>query len=236
MPDPPGACSLAVAAPEATVVGGDITIACFDAQPHSAQDVGFTGCSVGGCGPFLLDDDADATHPRQLSGTGLAPGTYQVTQQAVPGWTLTAVECDTGETVDLGARRVAIDLSDGEHATCTFTVAAAAITVVLDAQPDSGADVGFTGCGALGCGPFTLDDDADPAHQARLTAAGLADCTYTITQAALPGRVPRLHLHTGGVGRLRPTAGHHHPGGLPAGDVHLRDRACAGPRRDHRRE
>ncbi|MCB1007237.1 MAG: hypothetical protein KDB35_23840, partial [Acidimicrobiales bacterium] len=145
-PRPTGQLFSRAPAAGASAASGDITIV-LDAQPDSGQDVGFTGCSAGGCGPFVLDDDADVTHPRELSASGLPPGSYQVTQQEIPGWTLTAIECDTGETVDLGARRATIDLSDAEHATCTFTLAAAAITVVLDAQPDSGEDVGFTGCG-----------------------------------------------------------------------------------------
>ena len=57
----------------------------------------------------------------------------------------------------------------------------ASITVVLDAQPDDGQDVAFTGCGPLGCGPFILDDDADPlrallAHRGAVQASdGIRD-------------------------------------------------------------
>ena len=58
------------------------------------------------------------------------------------------------------------------------------ITVVLDASPDDGQDFTFTGCQGPWCGPFTLDDDTDPASTDRRSAAGLAPGTYTVTQAA----------------------------------------------------
>lgn len=158
-----------------------------DAIPDSAQDFAFTGCQGAGCGPFILDDDADATRQRSLTAAGLAGGTYTITQSAVANWSLSSLVCDTGETVDLPNRRVTIVLGATEHATCTFTNRSASITVVQDTVPDSAQDFAFTGCQGAGCGPFVLDDDADATLPRSLSAGGLAPATYTITQSATVG-------------------------------------------------
>lgn len=172
----------------------------LDAQPDDGQDVAFTGCGPLGCGPFILDDDADPARSAQVSGTGLDAGTYTVTQSALPGWSLAGIVCDTGEVIDLDARRATITLGQGEHATCTFTNTSAAIRVVLDARPDSAQDVAFTGCGPLGCGAFLLDDDTDGTLPSRAGSAGLAPGTYTITAAAVPAwLVTSLSCDTGEV-------------------------------------
>ncbi len=72
-----------------------------DAQPDDTQDFSYSACLVGsGCSAFSLDDDADATLPNRVTGTGIAPGTYTVTQAAPPaGWALRDLSCDTGEDV-----------------------------------------------------------------------------------------------------------------------------------------
>ena len=91
-----------------------------DTQPDGAQDVGFLGCIGSACGPTTLDDDADPALPRTTTARGLAPGTYTVTQDQVPGHDLRALECNTAETVDLGHRRVTITLEPLEDVWCTF--------------------------------------------------------------------------------------------------------------------
>ncbi len=160
-----------------------------DARPDSAQDFPFTGCQGVGCGPFVLDDDddADATHARSITAAGLAPGTYTITQGAVPGWSLGSLTCDTGESVDLANRRVTITLAANEQVTCTFVNTTAAITVVQDAQPDSAQDFTYATCQGAGCGQVVLDDDADAARPRSVTGVGLAPGTYTVTQAQVPG-------------------------------------------------
>ena len=159
-----------------------------DAIPDSAQDFAFVGCHEGtGCGPIVLDDDTDATRQRSLTFPGLAAGTYTITQSAAANWSLSSLVCDTGETVDLANRKVTISLGAAEHATCTFTNRSASITVVQDTVPDNGQDFAFTGCQGAGCGPFVLDDDADPTLARSLSAGGLAPATYTITQSPTAG-------------------------------------------------
>ena len=155
-----------------------------DSTPDDGRDFRFTGCLGSGCGTFTLDDDPDATLPRQVHGVGLAPGTYTITQAAAPGWDLTSLTCDTGETVDLNTRRTTITLTAGEHVTCTFVDEAASITITQSLAPASATDVTFDGCGPGGCSSFTLDDDPDPTLPDRHSVIGLAPGTYTVTQRA----------------------------------------------------
>ncbi|MBL8774374.1 MAG: hypothetical protein JNK12_00525 [Acidimicrobiales bacterium] len=161
---------------------GTITVV-LDASPDDGQDVSFTGCKGQWCGPMVLDDDADPTRSNTTT-ADLEPGTYTVTQDAVPNWTLSALTCDTGETTSLASRRATIDLTAGEDVTCTFTNTSASITIIQDSSPDDARDFSFTGCLGSGCADFALDDDADGTLPRRQSSAGLAPGTYTVTQAA----------------------------------------------------
>lgn len=165
---------------------GEITIV-LEADPATGQDVAFTGCGPFGCGPFTLDDDQNPALSDRVSASGLDAGTYTVTQAAVLGWQVDQIACTTGETIDLGARRATIALAEGESVTCTFTLATTALTVALDARPDSGQDVSFTGCGPAGCGAIGLDDDADATLPSRQTFVGLPAGSYTATMDATTG-------------------------------------------------
>ncbi len=162
-----------------------------DAQPDDAQDFSYSACLVGsGCSAFSLDDDADATLPNRVTGTGIAPGTYTVTQAAPPaGWALRDLSCDTGEVVELADRRVTITLIEGEQATCVFTNRMTRLTIAVDAQPDDPQDFAYTAClVGSGCSAFSLDDDGIGAPLPRqVTGTKLAPGTYTVTQAAVTG-------------------------------------------------
>lgn len=162
---------------------GSITIV-LDASPNDTQDFTFTGCKGTDCGPFTLDDDTDPTRSDSVTAPSLAPGTYTITQSAVPHWALTSLTCTGGGTTDLASRRATIALTAGESTTCTFTDTSASISIRQDSSPDDGHDFAFTGCLGTGCGNFALDDDTDGTLPDRTTAAGLAPGTYVITQAA----------------------------------------------------
>ena len=88
----------------------------LDAAPNSSQNFGFTGDT----GSFALDDDNNNTLPSSRTVT-LAPGTYDVTQGTVAGWSLTGLSCTTGEVTDIPTRTATITLTAGENVVCTFT-------------------------------------------------------------------------------------------------------------------
>ena len=163
---------------------GTITIV-LDAAPNDAQDVTFTGCQGPWCGPFTLDDDTDPTRSNSTT-ADLEPGTYTVTQDAIPNWTLSTLTCDTGETTSLANRRATIDLTAGEDVTCTFTNTSASITIRQSSNPADAHDFTYTGCLGTGCSTFSLDDDANATLPNQTGAAGLAPGTYVITQALDP--------------------------------------------------
>lgn len=110
-----------------------------DTVPDTAQDFGFTGCQGAGCGTFALDDDADPTLPRTVTGTALAPGTYTVTQAQTPGYDLTAISCSGGEPSSVATRTATVTLSAGEQITCTFTNPAIPTPLAGIAQVATGA-------------------------------------------------------------------------------------------------
>ena len=158
-----------------------------DALPDAPQDFSFTGCQGAGCGPFVLDDDADPALSNSLTASGLAPGTYTITQSETAGWPLEFLSCNTGETVNLENRTVTLTLGATEFTRCTFTNRSNGIKIVQNTDPDDSTDFGYTGCLGSSCGHFDLDDDDDPALPNSTSAAALAPGVYTITQDAVPG-------------------------------------------------
>ncbi len=171
--------------PVAAQTTGSITIF-VDTVPADGTDIGFRSCLGSGCGRFTLDDDNDPTRPDRITGTGLAPATYTITQDPVPGWTLTRLSCstDTGVTIDPNGRQVTIALAAGQSVACTFKNESPSLTIVQDTDPNGARDFSYTGCLGSGCDTFTLDDDADPARPRTIAASGLAPGTYTVTQDA----------------------------------------------------
>ncbi|MCB9372931.1 MAG: hypothetical protein H6518_09120 [Microthrixaceae bacterium] len=176
------ACTFRVESPSITIVQ--------DTEPDDPTDFGYTSCLGAGCGTFTLDEDTDPTWPRTLTGSGLAAGTYTITQDPRTPWSVAAIDCTpwTRVTRDLANRRVTfVLLSPTDHPTCTFRNVTQTITIVDDDLTDSGQDHAFTGCGPDGCAPFTLDDDSDPALPDRITTGPVATGTYTVIQDDVPG-------------------------------------------------
>ncbi len=105
----------------------------------------------------------------------LAPGTYSVSESIPTGWEQTTAVCGNQSSVS------AITLRAGETVTCTFTNSKKGkITIVKDAQPNSGQDFKFEG--NLNQGAFYLDDDSDPTLPNSKTFENLSLATYTITE------------------------------------------------------
>lgn len=91
-----------------------------DTAPDSTIPLTYTGCGSAGCGTFSLDDHHSTPLPGQHDSIALPPGTYTIEQAATPGLALTAITCDTDETVDLANRRVTVQLTTNEVVTCRF--------------------------------------------------------------------------------------------------------------------
>jgi DNA-binding beta-propeller fold protein YncE len=157
-----------------------------DARPNNAQDFGFTTTGSGLSG-FTLDDDQNSVFmPRTKTFAGLSAGSYSVTEDAVGGWTLTGLSCNTGEAVDLANRRVDIALGPGEQVTCTFTnTKHGSIKIVKDARPNHAQDFTFTTTGS-GLSGFTLDDDQSSIFVPRTKTFGsLLPGTYRVTEGVV---------------------------------------------------
>ncbi len=102
---------------------GSITII-KDAQPDNSQDFGFT-TTGSGLSSFTLDDDANPTLSNTATFSGIAAGTYTVSETATAGWTLGSIVCtDPTQNSTSGlpnAPTATINLAAGENVTCTFT-------------------------------------------------------------------------------------------------------------------
>jgi len=161
---------------------GQITVQ-KDVVPTDPQDF----CYTGGLGPFCLDGDSDPPLSNAQVFANWIPGTYRVTQTAMPGWDLTGLvinDPDGGSSVDLATGTATIDLDPGEAITVTFTnIKRGSITVIKDAVPNDPQDFSFSG----GLGGFSLDDDADPTLPASQFFGNLTPGTYVVTEAALAG-------------------------------------------------
>ncbi len=160
-----------------------------DAAPADGQQFAFTVCGPGGaCDDVALSDDGDPTTlDDRHTANNLAPGTYTISQAAVPRWELADLSCTTTAGVDLTGRTVTVVLGPDQHVTCTFTNTSTGITVTQDTRPEAPTDFSFNRCRGTRCVPFTLDDDADPARSNRSIASGLAPGRYVISQGGARG-------------------------------------------------
>lgn len=95
---------------------GSIRIA-QETEPSDSQDFTFSG----DLGAFTLDDDTNPTRWTDKTFLNVPIGTYTITQAAVPGWTLTALDCDAPSEVDLASRTATIDLQPNTNVDCTFS-------------------------------------------------------------------------------------------------------------------
>jgi uncharacterized repeat protein (TIGR01451 family) len=106
----------------------------------------------------------------------VAPGTYQSTEDAKTGWTLTSITCDDGQsqapsTGSLGTRTATFNVDAGETVTCTFTNVEAPSSIVVTktadptSLPEPGGNVTFT----------VLVQNTSVTDDVTLTAAGFTD-------------------------------------------------------------
>jgi len=160
---------------------GSITIV-KDAQPDSGQAFGFTGS----LGSFSLADDGASANSRTF--TGMAAGTYNVTETVPAGWSLGGISCndpDSGTTVNVGTATATIDLDAGENIACSFIdteipVEGGTITIIEEASPDDPLEFQFTG----DLGSFVLSDGG-PGSKSR-SFPSLAAGAYSVSQILPP--------------------------------------------------
>ena len=155
-----------------------------DAIPDDAQDFSYTG----DLGAFDLDDDADGTLSNTATFINLTPGSFMVTETAVGGWDVTAInivgDTDGGSTVDLVNRKVTIDVDPGEVITVTFeNTKRGTVNIVKDAIPNDAQDFSFSG----DLGTFSLDDDADGTLSNTATFNNVVPGSLMVTEGALTG-------------------------------------------------
>ncbi len=165
-----------------------------DSVPNNIQDFVFT--STGGNGlpaSFSLDDDANATLPKQLSFSVVA-GNYSVAQTPVSTWALTSSTCigdnvtPTNTADDRTLSPSAIDILDGETVVCTFVNKKTGfIRIIKDTVPNSAQDFTFTRTGTGSPASFTIDDDADATLPNQRTWGLLVPGTYSVTETAVSG-------------------------------------------------
>ncbi|MFQ5524628.1 MAG: beta strand repeat-containing protein [Thermoanaerobaculia bacterium] len=144
----------------AGVVGPAVVIV-KDAIPSpNAQDFSFSGSAP--IGDFDLDDDADITLPSMMT-FSVPAGTYTVTEAPVPGWILTDIDCDDGNSsVELGSGTATIVVDGAETVTCTFENSLAG-KIIVDKVTEPRGD------------PTSFDFDLNIVEVAPVDSFGLTD-------------------------------------------------------------
>lgn len=179
-------------ADDTDVQNGSIIIV-KDALPDNAQDFAFTTTGAG-LSNFSLDDDADATLPNMQTFTGLAAGSYTVTETAVAGWTLTGLVCadpDSSSTVNLGTGVATLDLDAGETITCTYTNSKQAVVRLQKSLPGGRFNatdqftLSVTGAGAPA--PVTTAGSGSTATGTVTVDSATIGGSYTLSESAAAG-------------------------------------------------
>lgn len=165
-------------------IAGAQIIIIKDAVPNDQQDFSFS--ATGGLSPatFTLDDDADPTLPNTQTYTGLAPGTYTVTEaDPSPGFLLTAINCSAGGTGNVSSRTATITLTPGAVVTCTFVNEKQLGTIVIK-KTAVGGDATFSYTSNIpGYATFQITTSGGSGSQ---TFADLVSGPYTVTESAPP--------------------------------------------------
>ena len=161
-----------------------------DARPNHEEDFDYTTSLGSG---FTLDDDAGAagastTNENQQVVSGISGfGSQTVTEGTVPGWTLSAINCNAAAEAQTDGQTVTVKVDPGDDITCTFVNKQdATVEIVKDATPADGTDFDYAGS----FGGFMLDDGgADDAVKTSETFAIPGDQvgSRTVTEAVESG-------------------------------------------------
>ena len=105
-------------------------------MPNGPQDFSFT-TTGDGLSNFSLDDDADPTLSNSVTFSDLTPGSFSITEAAVPGFATTGLVCDT-PNYGAGGDTIVVSLISGDDVTCTFTnTEYGSVTIVKHAVADA---------------------------------------------------------------------------------------------------
>ena len=120
--------------------------------------------------------------------THLTPGSFSITEAAVPGYSLTGLVCDT-TSYGIDADTIFVNLNLGDDVTCTFTNAEfGSVTIVKHAIADDPADQGEDFTFFTSLGTVVLDDDTDPTLSSSHTFGDLLPGQYAVFEGlGLPG-------------------------------------------------
>jgi len=155
-----------------------------DAVPDDPQDFSFS--TTGGLVPatFTLDDDDDLTLPNTQTFTGLAPGTYTVTEaDPSPGFLLTAIDCTAGGSGDVPSRTATITLTPGATVTCTFVNEKQLGTIVINKTALGGDDTFSYTSTIPDNAAFTITTSGGSGSQ---TFTNITPGAYTVTEDTPP--------------------------------------------------
>ena len=158
---------------------GRISIAKLTNPPGLGGDFSFSGAVSG-----------TISQGEELETSELPPGTYVVAEEAAPGFVVSAIECNDGESAtpsagDRAAGTVTVRLDPSENVTCEFTntpadIAATLIIEVRTDPPGLPGEFRFTGAVA-----------GTIAHGEQLVARNLGPGLYEVTQDDHPDFVLR---------------------------------------------
>lgn len=181
---------------DADTVPGSITIV-KDWGEDEGVDTTFTvseNLGVDGNSITLMDSEG----AESMAFEGIAPDTYTFVEDALEGWTLTAITCEGQDSpdsidIDLTAGSLGVNLSPGETVVCTFVnsmddetpVETGSITITKVVNPDIAGTFSFTTTGE-GLSAFDLVT-GDAENPATTTFEGLAPGSYTVTETDAEG-------------------------------------------------
>lgn len=151
-------CTFTNSAQQATLIIEKVT------RPESATAFSFTSDIPGGATFELTDDGTDTDNTISFT---VDAGTYQISEEATAGWTLTSQDCSNGDTA------AAVTLTPGESVTCTFANAQqpGAIQVIKEIVGD--ATGSFEICLSGGPGDLVADCRTFNGGGAQQTWSGL---------------------------------------------------------------
>lgn len=110
-----------------------------DSVPNSAQDMSFSSSF----GPFVLDDDAEATLPSRITFDNVAPGAYSFSETLPAGWVVTGIDCPFPAQPSPAGGTLTVHLFANDDLVCTFHNSGHVADAVVGLLP-SGAPKGAT--------------------------------------------------------------------------------------------